>query len=317
MADPDEAGDDPDGDEQREEPTDRGLSDAFPAGDSDPPGPLGEARRVGVDPATPAGGRVHRRDDDPLSVRRWIDPVLGVAVTAVGFIVLILGGATAESVAPILVDGVGSPVVALALLYPVVSVGYLVVGLGGADAYLRLRSLERGFAIEWPRGDAARWLAVAAGAAVVVVGGGALLDGVVAAPRVFRLEMYPDTYLTMSPLPLYAPDQYVASMSLATVVVAAVAAPSVAALVHGVLQNALRHSVPPRAAVVATALTFAVTASEDDPLGMGLLVVYGAVAAYAYERSGNLAVPMAAWATVSLLTLVVETLAIVTRLGLP
>jgi membrane protease YdiL (CAAX protease family) len=243
---------------------------------------------------------VHERGPEWLS-----ESVLGLgyalAVTAV-----LVGGATvilravAAPASTGSTPGVFETTVGFVLAYGLLVVLYGVGGVGATYAYIAYRALDPGFVVERPDRAALRWLAGLLVLAVGLVGGVGLAvsprGGPLTLPGAFVAPAWTATAVRGVPFTVFGP--------VSVLVVAGVVGPAVGTLFHGVVQNSLRRVVPASVAATGTALVLAVAAGTSaDPLGAVVVAGFAAATGYAYERTGNLAVPMVAYAALNAVTL--------------
>lgn len=191
-----------------------------------------------------------------------------------------------------------------------------VLGVGVTYAYLRARTLDAAFVVSVPEGADARLLS----GLVALVAGLTVVDDVLA-PLVGgpSASGFLAPFSMSGPAPVASLESELAAV-VGTVFLAGLAftlvGPGVAALVHGVLQNTLQDAASPRTAVWATALLFAGyrTATESGAfvaaaVTFALYTLFAAAVGTAYERSGNLLLPMVAYGLLTATSLLVGSVA--------
>jgi membrane protease YdiL (CAAX protease family) len=248
----------------------------------------------------------------------WSESVLGLSVAlagvaGMGFGTMAVGraagtffgadGTTFESLLPYGLTLLSLAVVAVA------------VGVGVTYAYLAYREFDPGFVVAWPDRAAVRWLAGLAALGPALIGVGTLGERLVAPTGGWEV---PGAYLAVNAFgtgPGVTGESLLVGGALSIAFLAGVVGPTVGALLHGVLQNSLRRAAPVAVAVGGTALVAAVVTNGTDPAGTVIVAVVVAVAGYAYERTGNLAVPMAAYAVLNAVTLTTALLLVLSAAG--
>lgn len=241
--------------------------------------------------------------------RWWVEAVVGFAVTTAGVAGLSVGRLAVVEVIDALfavyssrfvVQTMDAYVVALVLVAGL----YVAVGVAGTYAYLAYREFDPGFVVAVPEGEGAHWATALVWLAPTLVGVGAMADKVAGGLTGGHTAWdAPATVVLAGPpagFPTLLGHSLVVSGTLWVGVLAGVVGPAVCALVHGVLQNNLRQVARPAVAAGATAVFLgAVHADDVAPIGFALLVAFAAVAGHAYERTGNLTVPMVGYAALN------------------
>ena len=240
----------------------------------------------------------------------WSEPVFGLAVAFAG----VLGMGLCWLVGQRVVGVTAGSALAYAGTLVLLALAYAAVGLGVTAAYLRYRGFDPGFVIAWPDREATRWVAglVALGPALVWA---STLLGSTAPDSTWDV---PGAYVVAKPFGTVAsPDgmSLLVAGALSILLIAGVVGPAVGALFHGVFQNSLRRVAPAGVAVGATAVAVAVLANGVDPVGTVVVAAVVAAGGYAYERTGNLAVPMAAYAVLNAVTLTTALLLVLSAAG--
>lgn len=249
----------------------------------------------------------------PIDRRGWrarlppwvVDGALGLVVVLVGFGGLNYGWRAVVGLLTPVFDigprtgfGVESLPAFVATLVLVVSI-FGGGSLGLTYGYLRTRGTEPGFVVRSPDRLAARWLLGLVGFALLLVGGAALVwrAGYRADPGSGLRVPSAIVGAPGAPMPAYVGEPNTVVLVLGTVVVTSSLGIAVGSLLHGVFQQSIRQSVATAPAVAVTALALVVLFGHTSaPTAVGVLVAFGALVGYAYDRTGNLLVPVVAYA---------------------
>lgn len=189
---------------------------------------------------------------------------------------------------------------------------YAISGLG--VTYIYLTSVHSGpdrrFVVKWPDRDGLRLLIGLTAVVPILLGGSTLLLGI--ASEVWLVPvLIVSVFLKIGPG--YTGLSHPGAITLAVTLVTLVVGPALGALFHGVLQNALRRTdaalgtTAKRIAIGGTALVVGVIGASG-PISLLLLVAIAATVGSAYERTGNLVVPMVAYAAVNAVSLTTQVL---------
>lgn len=248
-------------------------------------------------------------NDVPPALERapdwWAESALGLGVV-LGATLAVLGGSLAVATGVAALDG-SSPelygsVAGTVATVVLVATLHATVCVGATYVYLTRRGFDRGFVFEDPDRATVRWLAGLVVLAVAVVWGGTLLATLRSGVGPGAVLSVPAAFVgSAEAIPTGARGVHSAVfLPLGLVLFAGVVGPALGTLFHGVLQNSLRQVVPVPVAVAGTALALSVAAgSWSDPLGVALVVLFGAAAGYGYERTGNLLVPALSYAALN------------------
>lgn len=180
-------------------------------------------------------------------------------------------------------------------------------GIGGTYLYLRVAELDDSFCVNPPDKTATRLLGVLLVFIVTMFAAGAAgiwFDLVPARSfgfLTFAVDALPGSTLKSWP-------SYLKGLIFTMVLLGAFVGPAVAALTHGVLQNAVRDVASPGAGVLLAAglLATYTAARTSGTASVGLFIVVlliGCVTGLTYERTKNLLVPMITYGVASALGL--------------
>lgn len=190
-------------------------------------------------------------------------------------------------------------------------VGWAGLGLGATYGYLRITDRGDKFTIELPTGDGRTLLGGLLSAVTTVFAAGAVgvvLNIVPATPFGF-LTSYVYSVPGGS---LESWPALVGGMLFTTVLLAIFVGPAIAAVMHGIIQNAVRDLTSPQVAIGTTAFLLAVFLGGGVvTLGIGsflLAVGLATVCGYAYHRTDNLVIPICVYGLTAALGFVVTML---------
>lgn len=237
-------------------------------------------------------------------------------VIAVGTILLVgVGFVLTERALTTVVDVAGVGPLGWMLYF---GIGWAGLGLGATYGYLRIMDNADKFTLELPSGGGRRLLGGLLGAVIAVFTAGAIgvaLDIVPATPFGF-LTSYVYSVPGGS---LESWPALVGGMLFTMVLLAVFVGPAIAAVTHGIIQNAVRDVASPQVAIGATAFFLAVFLGGGVvPLGIGsflLAVGLATVSGYAYHRTKNLVIPMCIYGLTAALGLVVTMLPMILDLS--
>lgn len=240
----------------------------------------------------------------------WFEPVIGLWVLLFGAFGMTL---TLEGGKRLLGPLGTAPLPAVLVTTLVGAFAYGVFGLGVAYAYLTYRGVEPGFVVEPFDHSERRWIGGLGVLSHVVMAQGGVWFGLVGHSFDFRGPM-----ITIGSLPLPDGWRYLdlsltgvndfvdqaPTVLLIALLTGLLVGPSVGALIHGVLQTTLTRVAPPAVAVGVTAL--AATVLVTNSAFVSTLTLYEAISAvvtfgfvlgvaYAYWKTENLLLPMAAY----------------------
>lgn len=228
-----------------------------------------------------------------------------LAVTAVlvggsSAVVRLVVGLDGTTTAPQAFETVLGAAIALAL----VSVLYGAGGIGATYAYLAARQLDPGFVLEPPDREGWRMVGGLLGFAVVLVWAGVLVRSLPDGGSPGVVLAVPGAFLAPSLVPMAVrgvPFELFAGLSL--LALAGVVGPALGVLFHGVVQPSLDRVVPSAVGIGATAVLIGlVSAVHGDVFGAVLVGAFAVGVGLAYERTGNLAVPLLGYATLNAFT---------------
>lgn len=264
----------------------------------------------------------------------WFEPVVGLTVVTGGVGGLLLGSWSVVAVRRAVFwpqYGAGLSSTAEALQF-VVSLGlllavYATVCIGLTVAYLSYREFDPGFVLEYPDWEATRWAAGLVVLAPVLVGAGTAVVRLTGAENAVLYGGVPRAFVfswSMAAFPAVRGAAIPVAFGMNTVLLAGVVGPTVAILFHGVLQTTVRRVAPGVVAAGVTALAVVAAnqgavplvvpgmnaASQANPPGLAVMVVFVGAAGIAYERTGDLAVPAMAYAALNAATMAVLLLVI-------
>lgn len=239
-----------------------------------------------------------------------VDAGVGLGVVGIAAAALNYGwGAVVASLAPTFdigqrsgfgVESLPALVGPLALLVALYVGGSLALTYGVGSVL----DLDPGFVLGRPDRASRRWLAAVVGLAPVVVGASAVVGAITSPAGDVRVPV-----LVVgdpgAPLPAYAGPPNAALLVLTIAVVTGSLGVAVGALLHGVLQQSLRRSAPLGPTVGVTVLALVgLFGHTSDPVAVAALGTFGAAVGVAYDRTGNLVVPVVAYATLNAVALV-------------
>lgn len=181
------------------------------------------------------------------------------------------------------------------------------VGIGGTYAYLRVADLDASFVVNRPDKTATRLLGVLLVFIVAIFAAGAVGIWFGLAPArsfgflAFAVEALPGSSLDSWPT-------YLVGLLFMMALLGAFVGPAIAALTHGVLQNAVQDVASPSVGVLLAAglLATYTAARTSGTASVGLFIMVlliGCVTGYTYERTKNLLVPMVTYGVASALGL--------------
>lgn len=234
----------------------------------------------------------------------WVvDAGVGLGVVAVAAGALDYGwGAVVASLAPAFdighrsgfgVESVPAFVGTIALLVALYVGGSLALTYGVGS----MLDLDPGLVAGRPDRATRRWAAAVVGLAPVVVGASTVAGAMTAPAGAVQVPVLV-VGDPAAPLPAYAGPPNAAAQVLGIAVVTGSLGVAVGALLHGVLQQSMGRSAPLGPTVGVTALALVgLFGHTGDPVAVAALIAFGAAVGVAYDRTGNLAVPIVAYAT--------------------
>lgn len=199
---------------------------------------------------------------------------------------------------PVTVEPLAESVAAALLLLGL----YGFVGLGLPYAYHTYREFDARLGLERPDRETAGWHVGVVGVVGALVVMGTLLNRLRGPGATGNRGPVPAVIIgdPAGPLPKVAgePAFFVTLASVG--VIAAALGVGVGGLFHGVLQRSLRQAVSLVPAVVGTAIVLAALFGRPaEPIAVVIVLAVGAVAGFAYERTGNLWVPIVGYAALN------------------